>query len=112
MLATAWAVSLSGAGGLDFGKELLKRRRMVRSSTCGAGHRSSAPFATLNYFPDDLGAPRESATRRVGIKGAPRWRQSTLQTIRSALVAITPRTDIVRDALNVIAFLDGHAGAV
>ena len=24
MLATAWAVSLSGAGGLDFGKELVK----------------------------------------------------------------------------------------
>ena len=37
MLATAWAVSLSGAGGLDFGKELLKRRRMVRSSDLRRG---------------------------------------------------------------------------
>ena len=99
MLATAWAVSLSGAGGLDFGKELLRRRRMVRSSTCCVGHRSSTPFATLHHFPDDLGAPRESATRRVGIKGAPRWRQSYATNYRSALVAITPRTDIVRGPL-------------
>ena len=66
MLATAWAVSLSGAGGLDFGKEQLKRRRMVRSSTCGVGHRSSTPFATLNHFPDDLGAPRESPRVKRG----------------------------------------------
>ena len=50
-------------------KSWLKRRRMVRSSTCGVGHRSSTPFATLNHFPGELGAPRESATRRVGIKG-------------------------------------------
>jgi hypothetical protein len=81
MLATAWAVSLSGAGGLDFGKELLKRRRMVRSSTCCVGHRSSTPFATLHHFPDDLGAPRESATRRVGIKGRRAGGNHTLQTI-------------------------------
>ena len=79
MLATAWAVSLSGAGGLDFGKELVKAA--ARSSTCGVGHRSSTPFATLNHFPGDLGAPRESATRRVGIKGRRAGGNHTLQTI-------------------------------
>jgi hypothetical protein len=87
-----------GSAASTSAKSWLKRRRMARSSTCGVGHRSSTPFATLNNFPGDLGAPRESATRRVGIK-APRWRQSYATNYRSALVAITPRTDIVRGAL-------------
>jgi hypothetical protein len=43
-------------------------------------------------------SPRLESTRRADTR-APRWRQSHAPNYRSALVAITPRTDIVRGAL-------------